>query len=101
MQVSNSNVAVLSAGVVYVAAERTGPAEVTCCSVPKVTRFLFGQLQNTKDSRTTALQGVVDALTSVGVQASIVRSPHNPDSAETWAYEIRWHPYITRYVLQC
>ena len=66
----------MAAGVVYVAAERTGMAEVTCRSTPQVTRFLFGKVPESSTCQAAALLGVVDSLTRVGVTASTVRSPH-------------------------
>lgn len=51
------------AGVVYVAAERTGMAEVTCRSTPQVTRFLFGKVPESSTCQAAALLGVVDSLT--------------------------------------
>ena len=66
----------MATGVVNVAAERTGVAEVTCKSTPQVTNFMFGNVREASDHQAAALQGVVDRLTRVGVKASIVRTLH-------------------------
>jgi hypothetical protein len=72
-------------GVCYIAAERTGPAEVTCRSTPTVTKFMFGKVEtNVPEAliRTCmhmeqSLHGVVQGLLASGVNATIVR---------LWAY---------------
>lgn len=68
-------------GVCYIAAERTGVAEVTCRSTPKVTKFIFGKVtskvpegsQRPGSQMAQALDGVVEGLLASGVNATVVR----------------------------
>lgn len=62
-------------GVVYVAAERTGPAEVTVRSLQKNTRYLFGTvdcMHGPNSCRAAALDAVIEALSGAGTNAWIV-----------------------------
>lgn len=79
-------------GVCYIAAERTGPAEVTCRSTPKVTKFMFGAVAAKVPEcfrepcmhMSEALNGVVEGLLASGVQATIVRPPSSSEPCQ-WA----------------